>query len=230
MTSFCGSPPVPADLLTSWNTNPWLIGALAVAAWAATQAPRPRLALAGVAALVVAFVSPFCALTVALFAARALHHLLVVAVAAPLIAFALPPARSAAVGTTLAVATGTLWAWHLPAAYDAALADAWIYWAMQLTLLASAVAFWRALAAASAPSAFLGAVAGMAQMGMLGGVLTFARVPLYASHLTTTWPWGLEPLADQQLGGLVMWVLGMLPYAAAAAWLGRSAWRRLAAA
>ena len=230
MASYCGPAAVPGGILFDWNVDPWLIGALALAALATARASRPRLALAGVATLAVAFVTPLCALSVALFAARAVHHMLVVAVAAPLIAFSLPPVRRTGVAAALALATATLWAWHLPAAYDAALADAGLYWAMQLSLLASAVAFWRVLAAAPPALALPGAVGGMAQMGLLGGVLTFARVPLYRVHLATTSAWGMDPLADQQLGGLLMWVLGMLPYAAAAAWLGRSAWRRLALA
>jgi putative membrane protein len=30
--------------------------------------------------------------------------------------------------------------------------------------------------------------------------------------LLTTWPFGLSPLEDQQLAGLVMWVPSLLPY------------------
>lgn len=230
MASYCGPAPAPATLSGDWNADPWLIGGLVLSAMLAARADRPRLALAGVLVLTVAFVTPLCALSVALFTARSVHHLLIVTVAAPLIAFACPPTTRIGVGPALAVSAATLWAWHARAAYDAALGDTGLYWVMQVTLLASAVVFWRALAAAPVPSALLGAVGGMAQMGMLGGVLTFAREPLYAVHLTTTGAWGLEPLADQQLGGLLMWVAGMLPYAAAAAWLGRRVWQRLATA
>jgi putative membrane protein len=46
-------------------------------------------------------------------------------------------------------------------------------------------------------------------MGLLGAVLTFASHPLFLSHLTTTQVWGLAPLRDQQLGGIVMWVPGI---------------------
>jgi cytochrome c oxidase assembly factor CtaG len=42
--------------------------------------------------LAVAFVSPLCALSSALFAARTVHHVLLAAAAAPLLAWALPPA------------------------------------------------------------------------------------------------------------------------------------------
>lgn len=230
MASYCGTPPLPPDLMDRWNLDPIVLLMLAVGALLARRAARPPLAWAGMAGLFVAFVSPLCALSVALFSARSVHHLLIVVVAAPLLAFALRVSSRSSVGITLAISTVTLWMWHVPAAYDAALADSLVYWVMQLSLLTTSVAFWRALLAAPAPVALIGAIGGMTQMGMLGGILTFARAPVYASHLSTTDAWGIAPLADQQLGGLIMWVAGMLPYAAASAWLGRVAWKRLAAA
>jgi putative membrane protein len=39
-------------------------------------------------------------------------------------------------------------------------------------------------------------------------------------YSTTTAPWGLSPLEDQQLAGLLMWVPGGLIYLAAALALG----------
>ena len=42
------------------------------------------------------------------------------------------------------------------------------------------------------------------------------RLPLYAPHLATTAPYGLSPLEDQQLAGLIMWVPASLPYLAVA--------------
>ena len=44
------------------------------------------------------------------------------------------------------------------------------------------------------------------QMGFLGALLTFGVRPFYAVHAFTTWPWGLSPLEDQQLGGIIMWI------------------------
>lgn len=56
----------------------------------------------------------------------------------------------------------------------------------------------------------------MVQMGLLGALLTFTPQPLYAWHLVTTEAWGLTPLEDQQLAGLVMWIAGGGFYLAAA--------------
>jgi putative membrane protein len=94
---------------------------------------------------------------------------------------------------------------------------------MQATLLGTAWALWRAvLCAPERPVAGLVAlIATVAQMGMLGALLTFAPEPLYLVHLATTAPWGLSPLADQQLGGLIMWAPALVPYLAAAVVAGR---------
>jgi putative membrane protein len=56
-------------------------------------------------------------------------------------------------------------------------------------------------------------------MSLLGALLTFAPHPLFAPHALTTEPWGLTPLADQQLGGAIMWGPGGLLFLAAALWV-----------
>jgi putative membrane protein len=67
-------------------------------------AGRPDLAFAGGwAALAIAFVSPLCALSAALFAARIAHHLLLVAVAAPLLALAWRDRIEARLGAPLPI-------------------------------------------------------------------------------------------------------------------------------
>ncbi|MDP8927556.1 MAG: cytochrome c oxidase assembly protein, partial [Actinomycetota bacterium] len=50
----------------------------------------------------------------------------------------------------------------------------------------------------------------------LSVLLTFAQRPWYAGYATTTTPWGLQPLSDQQLAGVIMWVPAGLMYLAAA--------------
>ena len=42
--------------------------------------------------------------------------------------------------------------------------------------------------------------------GLLGALLTFARGVWYRGYLQTADAWGLTPLEDQQLGGLIMWI------------------------
>jgi putative membrane protein len=54
------------------------------------------------------------------------------------------------------------------------------------------------------------------QSVLLSVLLTFARAPWYAGYATTTTPWGLAPLADQQLAGVIMWIPAGLVYLVAA--------------
>ena len=43
---------------------------------------------------------------------------------------------------------------------------------------------------------------------LIGAVLTFADHPLYDTYLKVPRLWGISVVQDQQLGGLIMWVLG----------------------
>lgn len=224
--AYCGPPPLPGELATSFNLDPVLLVALAGLAVAFR---RDRAGLAAVAVLAIAFVSPLCALSSALFAARVVHHVLLIAVAAPLLALALPARRAGGLVLPFVVSTLVLWIWHLPAAYDAALANVPLYWLMQLTLLGSAIVFWRAVLAAerSPVERIVFVVAAFAQMGLLGAILTFASSPLYAAHAVAPLVWGLTPLEDQVLGGLIMWAPAGIPYAIAAVLIARRGWASL---
>ncbi len=221
--AYCGPPPVPAEIATSFNADPALLIALAGLTVGLRRQP---VGVAGFAVLFVAFVSPLCALSSALFAARSAHHLLVVAVAAPLLALSLPGWRAGSPHIWLLVSGATLWLWHLPQAYDAALSSVPLYWFMQLALLFAAIGMWRSVfTPGREPIArFLVIVLAFAQMGLLGALLTFAAEPLYAAHATAPLLWGLTPLDDQRLGGLIMWVAAAVPYAAVAALLVRREW------
>ena len=74
----------------------------------------------------------------------------------------------------------------------------------------------------------LALVATIGQMGLLGALIVFAPRPLYFVHLASTAPWGLSPLVDQQLAGLLMWVPAMLPYLGVGLWMAWSSLRPLA--
>jgi putative membrane protein len=222
--AYCGPAPVPADIALAWNLDPPLVAGLAL--FAATVAWGPSAAGWGALGLMVLiFVSPLCALTAALFSARVVHHVVLIAGVAPLLVLAFPPKGPGRLPLALLVMVhaAIVWAWHAPGAYSWALVTVPGYWLMQATLLASAWALWRAvLVAPERPVAGLTAlIATVAQMGMLGALLTFAPEPLYLVHFATTAPWGLSPLADQQLGGLIMWAPALLPYLAAALLAGR---------
>jgi len=236
--SYCGPPPLPENLWERWNFDPVLLAAMAmvIAAflWLRRDAtPRERWSFGlGLATLAIIFISPLCALTVALFSARVVHHVLLVAIAAPLLALAVvSTVRSHSIdrllGPLVLLHTATFWLWHAPDAYTAALSSTPIYWLMQITLLGTATALWTAIFAAPAGRAIAALLALTVQMGLLGALLVFSGQPLYLPHLTTTIGFGLDPHADQQLAGLIMWVPASLPYIGVAlmrliAWLSRS--------
>lgn len=223
---YCGPIPYPTDLWSRWNFDPVLVLALAgLSFWL-----RPSLCrMAAVMVLMVIFVSPLCALAAALFSARVVHHVLLVAVAAPLIAAAWPARRARFAVPSFVAATVTLWIWHLPAAYDLALSNVVIYWLMQITLLASAVAVWRrVLHPEQEPGvALLLTFGSFIQMALLGALLTLAPQQLYAIHAVAPLSWGLTPLEDQQLGGLIMWIPAAVPFLIIGGWIALRAWRAM---
>jgi len=216
--AYCGPAAVPDDFWMRWNADPLLIAGLAVLALvvARGRASDARAAWAAIALMFVVFVSPLCALSSALFSARVLHHVILVAAVAPLLAraFPLPRVASLPLAILAAVHAVVLWLWHAPGPYAWGLASVPAYWLMQLSLVGSAWLMWRAIFAAPPGPALLALGATIGQMGLLGAVIVFAPRPLYAEHLASTAPWGLTPLADQQLAGLLMWVPAMLPYLA----------------
>jgi putative membrane protein len=225
--SYCGPAPAPAELLSQWNLDPW---ALAVLAALTLWAGRSRPGAAAMVVLAIAFLSPLCALSSALFSARVVHHVLLVAVAAPLLALSRPAPSPRRIGLPFLLATATLWLWHVPAAYDAALGHMALYWVMQASLFAPAVLFWRSVFSQPGGSGVLWVFLAYLAMGLLGALLTFAPVALYATHALGPLLWGLSPLSDQQLGGLVMWMPAGLTYAAWGAFLARRAWQDMGAA
>lgn len=230
---YCGSAPLPAEWLARWNFDPLVLSGLglAVLAWRFFRRASPdgqNAAFAvGIGIFIVLFVSPFCALTSALFAARAAHHALLVAAAAPLLAWSVPEfkrLRKWPIGVWTALHAIVLWVWHVPQLYSAALASDAVYWLMQASLLGTAILFWASIWRASMPAAVAALLATMVQMGLLGALITFAPAPLYAPHFLTTAAWGLSPLEDQQLAGLIMWAPAAAFYLAAALLI---AWRWL---
>lgn len=215
--AYCGAPPVPGDLASRVNGDPVLIGGLLLAAvahliWARRSGRQQVAALAGWTVTAAALLSPLCALSVALFSARVGQHMILLLIAAPLIAISMP----ASSGRGLWPATGAffvaLWFWHMPTPYDATLASTSVYWAMHISLFGTGIWLWRELLGSPVSRALQALVAGTVssmQMGLLGAVLALAAHPLFAAHLFTSEAWGLTPLADQQLGGVLMWVPGI---------------------
>lgn len=224
---YCGAAPAPAEWLGRWNFDPVLIAALGLAGFAyhrwygGEPWQRRRFFWAAMALAVLLFVSPFCALSSALFSARVVHHVLLATAIAPLLVLALPLGGQARGGLTAwtAVQALTFWLWHAPPVYAWALSSDGAYWLMQVTLTATAVGFWSAARRAQAPMAVVALFVTMVQMGVLGALITLASRALYAPHFFGATLWGLTPLEDQQVAGLIMWAPAAGAYLAAALFL-----------
>jgi putative membrane protein len=222
---YCGAAPDPGAWLTQWNGDPVLISALLLGAVLGWQRASDRPAFGGALLLLaLLFVSPLCALTSALFAARVAHHVVLIGIAAPLIARGFDLRTGGLVPATFASIL-IFYGWHVPAIYTAALSSDAIFWMLQLALLVSATFFWAAIRGAAAPVAVATLLVTMVAMGLLGALLTFAGTALYTPHLVSTYAWNLTPVEDQQLAGLVMWAPAAALYLAAALSV---AWRALA--
>jgi putative membrane protein len=209
-------------------------GAYTRGAWLRPVAYRPAIAFHGTAVLcAVVLLGPLDVWAKTSTAAHMAQHMLLMVVIAPLWVLCRPlpqiVAGSGRPGALLCVpmlrlARHPLWAaylhgaliwfWHLPYFYMLAVAEPWWHALEHACFLVSAGIFWWAVLSASkrnAPWALLALLLTLMHTGFLGAVLTFAHAPLYGEA---------RSLQDQQLAGLIMWVLGGVPYLVASAWIG----------
>jgi putative membrane protein len=113
-----------------------------------------------------------------------------------------------------------LWVWHLPVLFEATLDSEGLHALQHLSFLGSALLFWWALVrhrtALGYGAAVLYVFSTSAHTGLLGALLTMGRTVWYPAYTATAPQWGLAPLEDQQLGGLIMWVPAGAVYVVAA--------------
>jgi cytochrome c oxidase assembly factor CtaG len=186
--------------------------------------------------LAFALVSPAAGLADRVLTVHMVQHVLLLMVASPLLALGRPLAtmmRLLSLGWRLRLlpfrrrARGWLkgrpglWAvplaglahaaavagWHLPVAYDAAVAHAWVHALEHLSFVATGVVLWSVLFEATRRDRYplVAAVlfALMLESIAIGASLIFASRPVYASYGT-----GAGAIDDQQLAGVVMWAYG----------------------
>jgi putative membrane protein len=110
-----------------------------------------------------------------------------------------------------------LWTWHIPLLFEAVQRNEAVHTAQHLSFLLSALLFWWALI--HGPQGAMGYGAAVLYLfttsihsGVLGALLTVAGSIWYPSYAGLTTSWGLTPLEDQQLGGLIMWIPAGLVY------------------
>jgi putative membrane protein len=113
-----------------------------------------------------------------------------------------------------------LWIWHAPVLFQATLQSETIHAIQHSSFLFSALLFWWAVLhgrqrLVGYGAAILYMFTTAMHSGLLGALITFARGLIYPIYADRTISWGLSPLEDQQLGGLIMWVPAGLIYVVA---------------
>jgi cytochrome c oxidase assembly factor CtaG len=122
-----------------------------------------------------------------------------------------------------------IWLWHAPRLYQSTLDSELMHTAQHSSFLVSALLFWWALLRGrdgrlGRPTAVVYLFTTAVHTSLLGALLTFSDRVWYPIYETRTAAWGMTPLEDQQLAGLIMWVPAGLAYlvaalAVAASWL-----------
>jgi putative membrane protein len=133
-----------------------------------------------------------------------------------------------------------IWLWHAPQLYEGALANEGLHSLEHFSFVGSAALMWwsilhpvRSRRAGYAIGILMLFITTM-HTGALGALFTLSHRVWYSSHLATTASYGMTPLEDQQLAGLIMWVAGGLLYVVAmsalfVAWLRATSRRRTVA-
>jgi putative membrane protein len=103
-----------------------------------------------------------------------------------------------------------LWLWHAPYLFQATLTSNWVHAAQHTSFLSSALLFWWSLFYARGRAGYgaglLYVFTTAIHTSILGALLTFAHRVWYPAYSSTAGEWGLSPLEDQQVGGLIMWI------------------------
>ena len=214
--------------------------------------------VAGWAVLALALLSPLATLSEWLFSVHMTQHELLMVVAAPLIAIGRPlvpmlwalPGRWRR-GAGLVAGTGmltcltsppvvfalhasALWIWHVPPLYEAAVVDDRVHIVQHICFTGTAALFWWSLIRGrygrlGYGAAFLYIFATAVHSGGLGALLASSPVPWYPLYVNRSG--ASDPMVDQQLGGVLMWVpsgivMMLLALGLFAAWLGEAERRR----
>lgn len=116
------------------------------------------------------------------------------------------------------------WGWHFSTLYDQALENEPLHYLQHATFMVAALLFWWPVVGADPgrwrlpyPVRLFYLFLAMPQNSFLGVALMSAPAVLFPHYLTTLRPWGPSPIADQNLGGILMWVFGDLVFLTAMA-------------
>lgn len=107
------------------------------------------------------------------------------------------------------------WGWHFSTLYNDALENLALHYVQHATMLAAALLFWWPVIGADPspwrmpyPAKLFYLFLALPQSSFLGIAIMEAPLVLYPHYVTNIRDWGLTPLEDQQLGGIIMWTVG----------------------
>ncbi len=208
--------------------------------------------LSGTAIVFISLMSAIDSFSADLFLMHMIQHLLLIMIAAPLIMLSNPfpfiiwgmPAgpkiglalfgpqatfrkllrRISGPGIIWMAFVASLWGWHDPGAYDAALKSDLIHDLEHLSFYLTALLLWWHVVQSGprihrrlSPAARIAYILSIVPANLVAGVaISFAGEPIYRHYLTVPRIWGLTALEDQQLGGTIMWIPGSMMYLLAA--------------
>jgi putative membrane protein len=204
--------------------------------------------------LLLALVSPIDRLSDLLFSAHMTQHEIIMVVAPPLFVLGRPGVALAWAFPRIGRATWRLgsapalalvahalvvWLWHVPVLFEAALRSEAVHAVQHASFFGTAALFWWSIVRGRYGRLGYGLAvvfvfATAMHTSILGALLTVAEHVWYPMYTERGEAVGMDPVADQQLAGLVMWVPAGVVFVLAAlglfaAWLGESA-RRVARA
>lgn len=168
-----------------------------------------------------------------LFSAHMVQHLVLILVMPPLLLAGIPdwllrPALNVraikAVARALtfplvafALNNAIFLAWHFPGPYDLMMRDHAVHVAMHLTIMVTGVIMWWPVMSPLPELPRIAAPLQMVYLFLVGipmmlsaALITFSSDAMYSWYVEAPRLWGLSPLEDQRLGGVIMWVPGGL--------------------
>jgi len=183
-----------------------------------------------------------------LFAAHMSQHIVIAMFAAPLLLlarpmhayiWALPRPLRVGVGTALTnsgviikvmriltrpsvalpLFIGTLYAWHIPEAYNQSLKDEWLHLFMHFTMFTTAVLFWWPIIGPppirtklTHPQRIVYLLLAVTPTAVLAAIITLSKSVLFDFYLDSPGHFSWSPTEDQRTGGLLMWIPGNFVY------------------
>lgn len=168
-----------------------------------------------------------------LFSAHMVQHLMLTLVVAPLLVMATPgwmlrpTLRSRTIAAlarwltnpfhTFAIFNVVFAGWHLPPLYNLAMAHHWLHIGQHLMFLVASVLMWwpilsplPELPRLAYPMQMLYLFLMSIPMSIVAVYIAYADSVLYPAYAIAPRIWGISPMQDQQMGGLIMWIPGGL--------------------